>query len=270
MRRDAHVVESCPARLLRWAAATVVVTGIHIGGGAVALLYLKDEEVQEESAGSVAIEIAPVAVASPVDASDLAHGPLMEEAALTAQAAKETVEEVEKQLPKVDPSPLAPEPEVALPIPKPIEARKPDEQSHEVLPEQPNQKQAASAQLPTAPPRVATKTAAAAAAPVPGTSAIPASVQASWQKAVMSHLNRFKRYPDSARAHGIQGVVNVEFSIDRDGRVVNSRVAQSSGSSALDAEALATLRRANPLPAPPGQAADATLYLALPIHFRIR
>jgi protein TonB len=47
-------------------------------------------------------------------------------------------------------------------------------------------------------------------------------------------------------------------------------VAESSGSSALDAEALATLRRANPLPAPPVKAADATFYLVLPVHFRIR
>jgi protein TonB len=271
MRRDAHPVESYPARLLRWTAATILVTGMHIGGGALALLNWKAGEVPEESAGSVAIELAPMAVAAPVDSLELAHGPLLQEAALAAQAAKEAVEEVEKDLAKVEPSPLAPEPEVALPISKTVEEKKPDEQGQESLPEQQNQQQAASVPLTTAPPRVVgAKTAAAAAGPVPGTSDIPSSVQASWQKALIRHLNRFKRYPESARSRGIQGVVEVEFTIDRGGRLVASRVTQSSGSSTLDAEALATLRRANPLPAPPVQAAEATLDLALPIHFRIR
>jgi protein TonB len=270
MRHDAHVLESHQARLLRWTAATILVTGMHIGGGALALVNWKSEEVADETAGSVAIELAPMAVASPVDSLDLAHGPLAQEVAPTAQATKETVEEVEKELPKVDPSPLALEPEVALPISKLIEEKKPDEQSQEALPEQQNQNQAVSAPLTTAPPHVATTTAATAAAPVPGTSAIPSSVKASWQKSLIRHLNRFKRYPESARSRGIQGVVEVEFTIDRGGRVVALRVVQSSGSPALDAEALATLRRANPLPAPPAQAADATFDLALPIHFRIR
>jgi protein TonB len=271
MRPDVHVIESYPACLLRWTAAIMLVTGMHIGGGALALMTWKGGEVPEESAGSVAIELAPMAVASPVDSLDLAHGPLVQEAAPTAQAATETVEEVEKELPKVDPSPLAPEPEVVLPISKPVAEKKPDQQGQESLPEQQNRQQAAPVPLTTAPPRVvSTETAATTAGPVPGTSAIPSSVRASWQKALIRHLNRFKRYPESARSRGIQGIVEVEFTINREGRVVASRVTQSSGSPTLDAEALATLRRANPLPAPPVQAAEATLDLALPIHFRIR
>jgi protein TonB len=271
MTRDAHMAESYPAYLLRWVAAAVVVTGMHIGGGALAMLQWDDGEPPEESAGSVAIELAPVAMAWPVDTTDLAHGPLMEEAAPTAQATHEAVEEVEEDLPRVDPSPLAPEPEVALPIAKPVDDRKPDEQSQEPLPQEQNKEHAAPAPLTTSPPRVNTTTTAdTAAAPAPGTSAIPASIQASWQRALISHLNRFKRYPEAARARGIQGLVKVEFTIDREGRIVAAHVAQSSGSSALDAEALATLRRANPLPAPPVKAADATFYLVLPIHFRIR
>jgi protein TonB len=234
------------------------------------MLHWNDGEPPEESAGSVAVELAPVAVALPADTTDLAHGPLMEEAAPTAQAAHESIEEVEKYLPKADPSPLAPEPEVALPIAKPADDRKPDEQSQEPLPQQQNQEQTAPAPLTTSPPRVTAATADTAAAPAPGTSAIPASVQVSWQRALLSHLNRFKRYPEAARVRGIQGVVKVEFTVDREGRIVASHVAQSSGSSALDAEALATLRRADPLPAPPIKAVDATLYLVLPIHFRIR
>jgi protein TonB len=178
--------------------------------------------------------------------------------------------EKEQELPKVEPSPQALKPEVVLPIRKLTEATKPNQQSQERSSPHQSPEQAASAPLTTAPPDVATKAAPTPAAPTPGTSDIPASIRVSWQKAVISHLNRFKRYPDAARARGIQGIVKVEFTIDREGRVLDSHVAQSSGSSTLDAEALATLRRADPLPAPPARAVEATFYLVLPIHFRIR
>jgi protein TonB len=272
MRGDAHLVESYPVQMLRWAVAAVFVTGVHIGGGGLALLHWKSEEVPERSAGSVAIELAPVAVAPSVDATDLAHGPLTEEAAPTAQATNEPVEKAKEgnELPMAEPSPLAPEPEVALPISKPEQDKKSGEHSQQPLEAQPSPEQAASVPLATSPPEVVTATGATAAAPAPGTSAIPAPIQASWQKALMSHLNRFKRYPSSARARGIQGIVQIRFTIDQEGRLMASHVAQSSGSPVLDAEALATLRRANPLPAPPVGVADATFYLLLPIHFRIR
>src|SRR5262245_57218031 len=246
MRHDALMLESYAAQMLRWVTAAILVTGLHMGGAALALLHWKADELPEKSAGSVAIELAPVAVALPIEATELAHGPRMQQAVPTTQAAAEPVEESQREyeLPKAEPSPLAPEPEVALPNQKPVEEPKPDRR-HEPVPPQPAQEQAAAAPLATSPPRVESTTAATAAAPVPGTSAIPASIQASWQKALISHLNRFKRYPDAARSRGIHGIVKVEFAVDREGRVMTSRVAESSGSSALDAEALATLRRAN-------------------------
>jgi periplasmic protein TonB len=159
---------------------------------------------------------------------------------------------------------------VALPIQKPTEEAKPKQKSQAPPLHHQSPHQAAAAPLTTAPPDVTTKAAPTPAAPTPGTSDVPASIRVSWQKAVISHLNRFKRYPDAARARGIQGIVKVEFTIDREGRVLDSHVAQSSGSPTLDAEALATLQRANPLPAPPAKAAETTFYLVLPIHFRIR
>ena len=86
----------------------------------------------------------------------------------------------------------------------------------------------------------------------------------------MKHLDRFKRYPEIARARGNQGEVTVQFTIDRTGHVVAARVVHSSGSSALDEEALAVLKRADPLPAAPAPIAGMTFDLTLPIQFRIR
>ena len=52
--------------------------------------------------------------------------------------------------------------------------------------------------------------------------------------------------------------------------MIASRVVRSSGSSALDEEALAVLQRASPLPAPPAQVGGTTFDLTLPIQFRIK
>ena len=195
----------------------------------------------------------------------------MEEATLSPQPAKETEEEVEKETPPVDPSPLAPEPEVVLPVARPIPEKKPEEEPpNEEVPKQQSADQTTAAPLTTAPPRVDAPEPTPVAAPTPGASASVARVQASWEKALVKHLNQFKRYPDIARARGNQGDVTVQFTVDRTGHVIAARVLQSSGSSTLDEEALAVLKRADPLPAAPAPIAGMTFDLTLPIQFRIR
>ena len=101
---------------------------------------------------------------------------------------------------------------------------------------------------------------------VPSQEAAPAI--ASWQQAVVARLARFQRYP--AQAKGATGIVNLSFSIDRQGHVLNSRIIKSSGSAVLDAEALSLLTRAAPLPAPPAAVPDSDLTFVLPIRFGLR
>ena len=86
----------------------------------------------------------------------------------------------------------------------------------------------------------------------------------------MKHLDRFKRYPEIARARGSQGEVTVQFMLDRTGHVIAARLVHSSGSSALDEEAISVLKRANPLPAAPDLVAGIIFDLTLPIQFRIK
>src|SRR5437016_675146 len=80
--------------------------------------------------------------------------------------------------------------------------------------------------------------------PRPTSAAVP-----SWQRLLVAQLERHKRYPP--QAGGKVGEARLAFSIDRGGRVLASRIVHSSGSDALDREALALLRRAAPLPPPP-------------------
>ena len=54
--------------------------------------------------------------------------------------------------------------------------------------------------------------------------------------------NRRPNYPEASRRRGEQGVVRVELLVDPNGRVVDVRLLESSGFSALDAEAVQTVR----------------------------
>jgi protein TonB len=62
-------------------------------------------------------------------------------------------------------------------------------------------------------------------------------------------------------------LVSVAFTIDRKGKVVSSRIEKTSGSTVLDAEALALLARAAPFPAPPPEVTDAELTFVVPVRF---
>jgi TonB family protein len=116
------------------------------------------------------------------------------------------------------------------------------------------------AQADTAKPNVPEVPSAKKSAPAPAPAAI-----AKWQKTLLTHLGRYKRYP--GQGNGAEGVVSLAFTIDRKGNVVSSRVEKSSGSSVLDDEALAMIKRAAPLPVPPPEVADADLTFVLPIRF---
>ncbi len=97
----------------------------------------------------------------------------------------------------------------------------------------------------------------------------PKSIR-SWQAELTAHIERFKRYPEAARARGETGTATVLFTIDREGHVLRSSVLRSAGSARLDEEALAVLARAQPLPRPPGQLADDQLTFTWALRFNLK
>ena len=92
----------------------------------------------------------------------------------------------------------------------------------------------------------------------------------SWQKSLVFHLNKHKKYPHEARKNGHEGVANVSFTIDRSGKIISSHLEKSSGSDLLDQEAIEVLNRASPFPTPPPDVPNLTINLSLPIQFRIK
>ena len=103
----------------------------------------------------------------------------------------------------------------------------------------------------------------AVAAPASGA---PGNAKDSWEGRVLARLERFKRFPAVARSRRDQGVATIRFRLDRQGRIVSSSIAHSSGSGVLDQEALAMLARAEPLPPIPVDRPD-EVELIVPVEF---
>src|SRR5262249_40363470 len=59
-----------------------------------------------------------------------------------------------------------------------------------------------------------------------------------WKREIVTLLERHKRYPTDARNRGEQGIVQLAFSIDRQGHVTQSHIIKSSGYATLDRETL--------------------------------
>lgn len=155
---------------------------------------------------------------------------------------------------KAPDQPALPVPRVALPTPQVVVA---------TVPARP----ALSAPRPTLSPAAATAAPPAAPAPAspPAKSAEQAG-EASYHAQVLARLREARRYPTAARARRQEGVAQVRFTLDARGRVLDASLVRSSGHAVLDREALDTVRRAAPLPAPPPGSAD-PLTLVVDIDF---
>jgi periplasmic protein TonB len=266
MTFSADLFESRRVHAARWIGAGIAILAAHLGCTALAIMHWHEPEITDASAGAAFVDMVP-APAVPVESPDVAHGPRIEEAMLSPPPQLESKEPAAEEQPKLEPAPLAPEPEIALPMETPVaEERK----EADVEVKQKVETQDSAAPLTMAPPKVEAAEEPVRAPAAGAASARSKRAEVSWQKALVSHLNRFKRYPDGARARGSQGSVVVEFTIDRAGNVVASRVLQHSGSSSLDQEAMAVLKRANPLPRPPAELTGELFALILPIQFRIK
>jgi periplasmic protein TonB len=96
-------------------------------------------------------------------------------------------------------------------------------------------------------------------------------VDPSWTARLVKHLQQFKSYPVGARARNEQGVVLISITIGRDGHVLARHIVESSGHPDLDAEAIAWVERAQPLPAFPASMSQAEIDdLEVPLRFVLR
>lgn len=242
-----------PAALRPWVAACCIAVALHAGIAAM-LLVQSGGTASEETLGAAAIEIGVENVAPLFDAADVSETPdapsMMAAVASTSVAAM---------------------PEEAIPEPAAHLADAGDQQL--VMKATADREEQGEAQVQSAaaaassgggaPSRVAERESAQSIATSIGNSAEAKRARAAWQRGLLAHIERQKRAP--AGAEGSADVV-VNFSIDRQGRLIAVEIVKGSGDARYDRAALDMVHRADPMPPPPAN--QEKLGFRIPISFR--
>jgi periplasmic protein TonB len=221
-----------------WVVSAVVVLGLH-AAGATMLLGGGQEPDEFGDDTAIIVDLSPFTTPPSDTVEDLAPGPRQQEAAPQPTPEKPKLEEKIEEKVDVQPAPVPPV--AALPPPEPIHP-------------QPAPAPVAPAPITTAPPRQHASRVEIA----------------TWHSSISKQLERNKSYPPAAQKRGETGVAELAVSMDREGRVLSSEIVKSSGSAALDQEALATVRRAQPFPVPPAGVDGERFKFNVPVRFDIR
>lgn len=88
-----------------------------------------------------------------------------------------------------------------------------------------------------------------------------------WQRQLLAHLERHKRYPAEAARLGQGGRTDVLIVMRRDGQVLSVHIERSSGAPSLDREGVERVWRANPLPPLPPEIPHDTVEPIVPMEF---
>jgi periplasmic protein TonB len=247
-----------------WCAAVLAAAVLHGGCFGYAFLASKHDDA-DVALGAPAVEIGLDMTAPHAEDENLPPGPESEAAAASAASASQEAKAEQTDQPKAQPTETENPDQVVSPDASKKE--KPDDPKLKEAKSNPSAESVASEA--TAPPKVeAAREALKSVAPAQGTGESAQRIKATWQKELVAHLNRFKRYPASTTAQGMTIVVS--FTLDRLGHVAASKVVQSSGSPAFDQAALAMMTRADPVPSPPAVVADEGLTFTIPVIFRGR
>lgn len=213
------------SRTLSWGGSLILVIGLHAGLFIWALYWQPQAKPIELPPAAMLIELEPLAAPKP---------PPPPPPQVQPQEPEPQPKRVEAPKPKLA---------IALPQPKP-RPPKPVEPKPQLKPQDKPPQQTAPAPVAAADKPAAPQQAAASA---------PSQAKASWQSQLLSHLSRYKRYPDDARRRGLEGVNRLRFVVDGNGKVLSYSLAGKSGNLSLDRATLQMIRRAQPLPPPPAE-----------------
>jgi len=247
-----------------WLSAALTALALHLGGAALALAHLQ-EAVDDDALGAPAIEIGLELSSPKIEPTDLPPGPDSDASIASPALAEQKAEVQETDLPRDKPS----ETWEADRLVTPNEVKKPVEREAKIAAVQTQASQESVAAEATAPPSIENlPQAPVSVAPAQGPGENARRVRATWQKELVAHLDRHKRYPPDRVMKAAEIVVG--FVLDRMGHVLSASIVKGSGDQAFDEAALAMVRRSDPVPAPPPAVADETLSFTLPVLFRIK
>jgi protein TonB len=114
--------------------------------------------------------------------------------------------------------------------------------------------------------------AAAPPAPIPSAPRASASqdVKSSYLALISAILEKQKDYPRRAQLRNMQGITYLQFTIDRQGRVIQYRIDRSSGHSILDEATENMIRKAGQFPPIPPELDIAGLDIVMPMQYFLK
>jgi periplasmic protein TonB len=255
--------EQKPSRRL-WISAAVIALALHVGGAALAIVHLQTEEA-DDALGATAIEIGLEMAAVRREVTDLPPGPDTDASAASPQLAEQKAEVKETDLPQDKPT----EPEEADRVVTENESKKPKEDDPKIAAVQTQAStESIAAEATATPSSEAIPEGQRSVAPVIGTGESARRARATWQKELVAHLDKHKRYPKERQQKSAE--IQIRFTLDRLGHVLATDIEKGSGDPAFDEAALAMVRRSDPVPMPPPVIADEGLTFTLPVIFRVK
>ena len=255
--------EQKPSRRL-WILAAVGALALHIGGAALAIAHLRSDDV-DDSLGAPAIEIGLEMMSPHLEPTDLPPGPDADASVASPAVAEQKAEVKETELPKDVPTETE-DPDRAV---TPDDQKKPKEDDAKLAAVQTSAStESVAAEATATPSSEAIQQGPSSVAPAQGTGESAQRMRATWQKELIAHLDKHKRYPASRSQKSAEIVIG--FALDRMGHVLSTSIVKGSGDAAFDEAALAMVRRSDPVPQPPPVVADEGLSFTLPVIFRIK
>jgi len=255
--------EQRPSRRL-WALAAVAALTLHLGCGALAVAHLQSDE-SDDSLGAAAIEIGMELASLHREATDLPPGPDTDASVASPALNEQKAEVKETALPKD----VATEEEDPDRVVAPNESTKPKEDDPKIAAvETSASTESVAAEATATPSSEAIPEGPRSVAPAQGTGETVRRLRATWQKELVAHLDKHKRYPAERSQKSAE--ILITFALDRMGHVLSTTIVKGSGDIAFDEAALAMVKRSDPVPQPPPLVADEGLNFTLPVIFRVK
>src|SRR6202047_3082532 len=205
--------EQKPSRRL-WILAAVGALALHIGGAALAIAHLRSDDV-DDSLGAPAIEIGLEMMSPHLEPTDLPPGPDADASVASPALAEQKTEVKETELPKEVPT----EAEDPDRVEAPNDSKKPHQDGPQVAAvETSASAESVAAEATAMPSTEAIQEGPRSVAPVQGTGESVRRMRATWQKELIAHLDKHKRYPSEGCQKNAE--ILVSFALDRSDSVV--------------------------------------------------
>jgi periplasmic protein TonB len=253
-----------PSRRL-WVIAALCAVLLHGGAIAAAVIQMNTEDVDDDALGAPAIEVGLEMTSPKLETTDLPPGPDADASTASPAVTEQKAEVKETDLPK-DVVNESEEPDRVV---TENDSKKPtEEQPEKQAVQQSASTESVAAEATAMPSMESAKEAPQSVAPAQGSGASAQRAKVTWQKELVAHLDKHKKYPAERQQKTAE--ITVNFELDRLGKVLNVSIVKSSGDAAFDEAALAMVRRSDPLPQPPPLVADEGLSFTLPVIFRVK